>query len=63
MDITPNRRHVRTVLEVLGVGRGIVTNVLRRSTAQKRVIDARVVCRMKVDNALVNTLCLYEVEG
>lgn len=61
MNIVSDNWHVGTVLKVLGVGRGIVTDVLRRSTAQEGMFDAWSVGNVEVDNAFMDAFVLDKV--
>lgn len=62
MDVVSNLRHFWTLLEVLGVVKGIVADVLGCSAAEERMLQAGAICCMEIDELLVDALFAEEVE-
>lgn len=58
MDVSPNLRNLRAMLEIPWVVECIVADVFCCSTAKERVLNSRVVCGVKFDELSVDTLLL-----
>jgi hypothetical protein len=63
VDIVSYCGHVNTVFEILGVGGGIVADVLCCPAAQERVLNTRALGCVKVDETFVNAFFFDEVQG